>query len=75
MPIEDRASVFLDLLRRARVPRKQLTAIEAAYQKEPDATAFGMAQAVTRAAQGFSSETRFDLERAASTYLAERPSA
>jgi hypothetical protein len=71
MPIENREEVFLEILRRARVPQKQLPALETAYAAEPEPSAFGIAQAVTRAAQLFPSETRFDLERAASAYITD----
>lgn len=69
MPIENREEAFLEILRRARVPQKQLPALETAYAAEPEPTVFGVAQAVTRASQLFPSETRFDLERVASAYV------
>jgi hypothetical protein len=68
--VDDREAVFLALLSRARVPRKRLEALEAAYQTEPEANAFGIVQAVTRASQDFAPELRYDLERAAAGYLA-----
>lgn len=68
--VDDREAVFLALLSRARLPRKRLDALEAGYQREPDPTAFGIVQAVTRASQDFAPEARYDLERAATGYLA-----
>ena len=68
--VEDREAVFLALLSRARLPRKRLEALEASYQREPEPNAFGIVQAVTRASQDFEPEVRYELERAASGYLA-----
>jgi hypothetical protein len=59
------------LLKDRNLPRKLLPAIMAAYGKEPNATAFGVSQALTLAAQDLSSEERFELEEAAGAYLAE----
>jgi hypothetical protein len=69
--VENREEVFLSLLKRARIPKKQLDVLEAAYQREPEASAFGIVQAITRAAQEFAPELRYELERAATAYLAE----
>lgn len=71
MRIENREAEFVALLQKARQPKKLLPALEAAYAKEPEETAFGISQAVTRAAQDLASENRFALEQAASGYLAE----
>lgn len=69
--VENREEVFLSLLKRARIPKKQLEVLEAAYQREPEASAFGIVQAATLAAQGFAPELRYELERTATVYLAE----
>lgn len=69
-PIADRTEVFRVLLSRAKLPKKQLELLEAAYQQEPEPSVFGIVQAVTRASQGLPPELRYDLERAASGYLA-----
>lgn len=69
--VEDREAIFLAVLKRARAPKKGLEALEAAYLREPEASAFGVVQAVTRASQDFAPEVRYELERAAALYLAE----
>ncbi len=71
----DREVAFLDILKRARVARRHLPVIEAAYQREPESSAFGIVQAVTRAAQDFEPEPRYELERAATGYLTTHASA
>ncbi|MCC6523792.1 MAG: DUF932 domain-containing protein [Polyangiaceae bacterium] len=58
-----------DFLRLAKLPLKLAPRIVEAYQAEPNPSAFGIAQAVTRAAQSLSPEERFLLERAAGQYL------
>ena len=68
--IDDRAQVFAELLKRARLPKKLVPSLEAAYLREPEETVFGIVQAATRAAQELAPEERLDLERAASGYLA-----
>lgn len=73
--VGDREEAFLDILKRARLGKRQLDALEAAYAKEPEATAFGIVQAVTRAAQDFEPEPRYELERAAAGYLTAHASA
>jgi hypothetical protein len=67
--IDDREAVFRALLSRARLPRRHLEALEAAYQREPESSAFGVVQAVTLASQGFAPEARYEIERAAAGYL------
>lgn len=69
--IENRKEVFLELLKRARLPKKLAPSLETAYLREPEETAFGIVQAATRAAQELAPEERLDLERSASSYLAE----
>ena len=71
MPIDNREATFLEILRRARVPKKQLPSLEKAYESEPEETVFGIAQAVTLAAQSFPAETRYELERATSAFVAD----
>lgn len=62
---------FIAILRAARLPLKLATAIAEAYDAEPSlkGSAFGVAQAVTRAAQTMSAEIRFELEQAAGSYI------
>jgi hypothetical protein len=64
---------FLAILRSAHLPLALLPEIERAYELEPalKGTAFGISQAVTRAAQDVSPEVRFELERAAGVYIAK----
>ena len=64
---------FVAILRAARLPVKLAVQIAEAYDEEPSlkGTAFGVAQAATRAAQTMSAEMRFELERAAGEYLTE----
>lgn len=69
-PIEHRERIFLELLKRARLPKKLAPSLEAAYLREPEETVFGIVQAATLAAQELAPEERLDLERAASGYLA-----
>ena len=67
--VADRDAVFHELLRRAQLPKKLTLALEAAFAREPEETAFGIAQAATRAAQDLQPEARLALERAASNYV------
>ncbi|MFI5299338.1 MAG: hypothetical protein ACHREM_14685 [Polyangiales bacterium] len=53
------------------LPVKLVPAILAAYDREPHASAFGLTQALTLAAQSETPEIRVELERAAGEYLAE----
>lgn len=62
---------FRKLLRDARLPKKLLPALLNAYQQEPDASAFGLSQALTLAAQNMTPETRYELERLAGRYLTQ----
>lgn len=57
------------VLQRARLPKRFLQGVLAAYAREPKQSAFGISQALTLAAQTFSAEDRFELERAAGSYL------
>ncbi|MFI5297575.1 MAG: hypothetical protein ACHREM_05705 [Polyangiales bacterium] len=59
------------LLEARHLPVKLLPAILAAYDREPHASAFGLTQAFTLAAQSETPEIRVELERAAGEYLAE----
>lgn len=52
------------------MPRRLAPQIEAAYKKEEHASAFGIVQAVTLAAQSLGAEERYELERAAGNYAA-----
>lgn len=62
---------FLSILRKAHLPLALLPQIERAHEAEPalKGNAFGISQALTRAAQSVSPEVRFELERAAGEYL------
>jgi plasmid stability protein len=61
-----------DVLREAKLPMRLVQPVLTAYAREPRATRFGVSQALTLAAQVLSPEQRFDLERAAGVYLAQR---
>lgn len=69
--IDDPRPAFLEILRAAHVSRKFLPELERAYEAEPalKGSAFGVSQAVTRAAQSRSPEERFDLETAAGEHI------
>ena len=69
--VTDPGEAFIAILRAARLPVKLAEHIAAAYAEEPalKGTAFGIAQAVTRAAQTLSAEIRFELEHAAGEYI------
>src|SRR5664280_625447 len=73
--IQEPEQEFLRVLELGRMPRRFLPDLQAAYALEPEQSMFGISQAVTRASQKFSSEERFDLDRAAGTYLTHIPSA
>jgi hypothetical protein len=57
------------VLKLARLPLRLTSFVVAAYGQEPDATAFGISQAVTRAAQTLSPEERLRAEIGASRYV------
>jgi hypothetical protein len=59
------------LITAAKLPRKLLPDIFAAYNAEPHPSAFGIAQALTLAAQRMTPELRIELETLAGEYLAE----
>lgn len=60
---------LMRLLRDAHLPQRLLPQLESAYALEPEATAFGVSQAATRASQKLTPEERFELDRAAGLYL------
>jgi hypothetical protein len=60
---------LMRLLRDAHLPQRLLPQLESAYALEPEATAFGISQAATRASQKLTPEERFELDRAAGLYL------
>jgi len=66
---------FLRILQIAHMPQRLLPELQAAYSLEPEQTLFGISQAVTRASQRLSPEERFELDRAAGTYLHQNISA
>jgi plasmid stability protein len=57
------------ILDRAGLPQRYVAPILVAHEEEPLAGAFGVSQAITRAAQRFSPEERLELEQAAGGYL------
>lgn len=67
--VTDREAAFLEILKDAHLAKRHVPALEAAYNREPEPTAFGIVQAVTLAAQSFAPEPRYELERAAANYL------
>lgn len=73
--IQDPEAEFVRLLQIAHMPQKLLPELQAAYALEPEETLFGISQAVTRASQKLSAEERFELDRAAGTYLQQNVSA
>jgi len=68
-PVEDPPAEFRELLRAARLPARLLPQLQAAYEREPEPSKFGISQAATRASQQLSPEQRFELDRAAGAYL------
>jgi hypothetical protein len=73
--ISDPVAEFIQLLRVAHLPKRLLLDLQTAYAAEPEQTAFGISQAVTRASQKMPPEERFELDRAAGTYLRQTVSA
>ncbi len=69
LSIADPVAELVRILRDAHLPQRHLPQLEAAYALEPEATAFGISQAATRASQKLTSEERFELDRAAGSYL------
>ncbi|MCC7540587.1 MAG: hypothetical protein IT379_30510 [Deltaproteobacteria bacterium] len=69
-PVQDVEATLTTILDDADLPRRHVAAITAAYAEEPMPTAFGVSQAITRAAQGMSPELRVELEHTAGAYLA-----
>ncbi len=69
-PVTDIEGVVRQVLAFADLPERHVRSILDAYAREPEPTAFGISQAITLSAQALSPEVRFDLERAAGTYLA-----
>jgi hypothetical protein len=66
---------FIRVLELAHMPRRLLPDLQSAYALEPEPSMFGISQAVTRASQKLSPEERFELDRAAGTYLQQNASA
>jgi hypothetical protein len=54
-----------------RLPQRHVKPVLEAYNREPDASRFGISQALTLAAQSLTPEDRLELERAAGHYLAD----
>ena len=70
--VEDVDAELQEVLEKARLPRRHLVALRAAYEREPHPSIFGISQAATLASQDMSPEDRFDLERAAGAYVRDR---
>jgi hypothetical protein len=69
-PLIDTPGIEIDrVLELAELPQKLKKPILEAYDKEPLASRFGIAQALTAAAQTLSPEARIELEEVASKYL------
>lgn len=69
MRVDDVDVAVRTMLQESRLPLRLLPGIIEAYQHEQHQTVFGVAQAITLAAQSLPAEQRFDLERAAGTYV------
>jgi hypothetical protein len=71
--VDDARVAFEEILRRARLPLRLVPDLEQAHEAEPSlrGSAFGISQAVTRAAQNRSPEERVQLEHAAGAYVAD----
>jgi len=67
--VSDPVAELIRLLHDAHLPRRLLPQLESAYAIEPEATAFGVSQAATRASQTLTPEERFELDRVAGLYL------
>lgn len=68
------ANTVREILRERRLPGKLVESIMRAYEREAHASAFGVSQAFTLAAQDLDPELRLELERAAGAYLAQNAS-
>ena len=68
--VRDVESTVHELLEDHRIPLRLTAPVLDAWRREPSPTAFGVSQALTSASQRQSPELRFELERAAGTYLA-----
>jgi hypothetical protein len=68
-PVENVEATVRSILDQARLPQRLVAPILQAHAAEPLPGAFGVSQAVTRAAQLFSPEERLELEQAAGAYL------
>jgi len=68
-PVENVEATVRAILDQARLPQRLVAPILQAHAVEPLPGAFGVSQAVTRAAQLFSPEERLELEQAAGAYL------
>jgi hypothetical protein len=73
--IQDPEQEFIRVLEIAHMPQRLLPQLQAAYALEAEPTMFGISQAITRASQKLSPEERFELDRAAGSYLQQNISA
>lgn len=71
--ITDRPGAVREFLAFATLPRRHAPEVLDAWDREPLNSAFGLVQAVTRAAQGMPPEQRFEFESAAGRWLAAHP--
>lgn len=69
-PIENVEAEVAGILQTSRLPSRLVAQVMTAYGREPIASAFGVSQAFTLAAQGLAPEERLNLEHAAGRYLA-----
>lgn len=68
-PVENVEAEVRSILDPAGLPQRYVVPILEAHEEEPLAGAFGVSQAITRAAQRFSPEERLELEQAAGEYV------
>ena len=68
--VDDAEAEVRQLLRGSRIPLSLVSDVMEGYRREPHQTRFGIAQAITWAAQRTTPETRYEMERAAGAYLA-----
>jgi hypothetical protein len=67
--VDDAEAEVRTLLRASRIPLGLMSDVMEGYRREPRQTKFGVAQAVTWAAQRVTPEIRYEMERAAGKYL------
>ena len=68
--VVDVEATVREVLQGHRLPQRNLEPIMTAWSREPERSHFGVAQAITLAAQWQTPEVRYDLEQAAGAFLA-----